>query len=113
MWTCRRQANGILCRYENDNRKKKCGACGKPKPPRRRPRHLAALEDPYEQWVARYGETCGICGRGPSPTRRLDRDHDHATGMSRGLLCARCNRQLRTWVTVDWLRRALRYLERT
>jgi hypothetical protein len=64
-----------------------------------------------ELWVSRFGERCGICGRPPGPNRRLDRDHDHKTGDARGLLCHRCNRGLPNWVTVDWLKRAIDYLE--
>lgn len=71
------------------------------------------LEIPYEEWVIRYGEVCGICGRPPGPSRRLDRDHDHRTGESRGLLCHRCNRGLPNWVTPDWLAKAKAYLEKS
>lgn len=67
---------------------------------------------PYERWVELFGELCGICGRKPSTKRRLDRDHDHATGEPRGLLCARCNRALPSWMTAKWLRLAVIYLER-
>jgi hypothetical protein len=71
------------------------------------------LETPYELWVARFGERCGICGRPPGPNRRLDRDHDHrGAGAPRGLLCHQCNRALPSWVTADWLRKAAAYLER-
>lgn len=113
MWTCRRSAGGIRCRAVNDNRKKKCAKCGKPRPPRRKPAHMAALEVPYSEYVRlNGGEFCGICGRGPSAKRRLDRDHCHKTGRPRGLLCAPCNRQLRTWMTVGWLEAAKAYLER-
>jgi hypothetical protein len=35
---------------------------------------------------------CAICGRQPKPHgRRLAIDHDHTTGIVRGLLCYRCN----------------------
>jgi len=71
------------------------------------------LEVPYEQWVKRFGESCGICGRGPSPTRRLDRDHDHRTGEMRGLLCHLCNRNLPNHVDEAWLLRAATYVART
>ena len=59
-----------------------------------------------------FGETCGICGRAPSG-RRLHRDHEHVgAGHRRGLLCFRCNSALRTYMTLDWLRAAVAYLER-
>jgi hypothetical protein len=88
-------------------------SCGGRRRPKRRPSHQLVLEMPYETWVARFGERCGICGRPPGPKRRLDRDHDHKTGDARGLLCHRCNRGLPNWVTVDWLKKAIAYLEST
>lgn len=112
MWTCQRQNGGQRCGHVNENRHQVCRACAKRKPARRRPAHLKALELPYEDWVARFGEECGICGRGPSENRRLDRDHDHKTGEPRALLCWSCNKKLDDRVTPDWLRRAADYLER-
>lgn len=38
------------------------------------------------------GHCCFICGAPASTERRLATDHDHKTGLIRGLLCARCNR---------------------
>ena len=55
---------------------------------------------------------CAICGREPSPNRRLDMDHDHLRMIMRGLLCHRCNRALPAWITPDWLRKAAIYLEK-
>lgn len=77
----------------------------------RRVRHSEALKLPYEVYVAINGgkETCGICDR-PGKTRRLHRDHDHRTGLPRGLLCYRCNRIMAVYVTVEWLERAIIYL---
>jgi hypothetical protein len=67
---------------------------------------------PYEQWVEQFGERCGICGKPPKPGRRLDRDHDHATGEPRGLLCGMpCNRALTSRMTAEWLRAAAAYLD--
>jgi hypothetical protein len=110
-WTCRRQAAGLKCLAKNDRRSRKCHRCGKPKPVRKRPAHMAALELTYEQYVElNGGEHCAICKRGRG-SRRLDRDHDHKTGRPRGLLCTRCNRALPTWITPDWLRLAAGYLE--
>jgi hypothetical protein len=70
----------------------------------------------YEEYVERFGERCGICGREPSATRRLDRDHWHTgerAGEPRGLLDHRCNRALPDWVDAAWLRAAADYLERS
>ena len=79
--------------------------------PRRKPKHSEALKLPYEVYVYVNGgsELCGICGR-PGKTRRLHRDHDHRTGIPRGLLCYRCNRTLAFYVTIEWLERAIVYL---
>lgn len=41
---------------------------------------------------------CAICGRAePVSGRRLAVDHDHQTGLVRGLLCTKCN------TTVGWV----------
>lgn len=114
-WTCQRQSAGVVCKHRNDGRRRKCAGCGKPKPARKRPAHMAALDLSYEQYVEiNGGEHCGICGVGPSRSRRLDRDHEHAgQGRPRGLLCWSCNRQLRTWATVEWLLAAAAYLKRS
>jgi hypothetical protein len=111
-WRCRRVTKGVQCGTLNLARKRKCVECGKPKPPKRKPSHMGALEVPYEEWIIlNGGERCGVCGRSPSAARRLDRDHCHRSGKPRGLLCARCNRALPAWMTSDWLRCAIRYLE--
>jgi hypothetical protein len=112
-WTCRKQFRGKQCGYVNANRLRKCGSCGKPRTPRKRPAHMAVLDRPYEWWVATFGERCGICGKEPNPGRRLDRDHDHKTGVARGLLCHRHNRGLDWFSDPDELRAAVAYLERT
>lgn len=74
---------------------------------------MAALKLDYAVYVKlNGGDFCGVCGRKPSATRRLDRDHDHRTKEPRGLCCSRCNRALPVWVTVEWLEAAIRYLKR-
>ena len=76
---------------------------------------MAALEQDYAAFILlNGGEHCGVCGRRPSASRKLDRDHAHTVPpVARGLLCNRCNRALPSWVTVEWLRAAIRYLERS
>jgi hypothetical protein len=122
-WTCTRQAAGERCRHQNPRRRQYCEKCGKKRPAsvgQSKADHRVALRrgahdgaESYAAYVDRNGgEHCAICGAPPPDGRRLMRDHDHATGAPRGLLCFRCNRQLRTWQTVTWMRRAIAYLER-
>lgn len=68
--------------------------------------------DAYQMLLDYQGGLCAICRR-PSKVRRLAVDHDHATGLVRGLLCRTCNYDLlgriaRDDVTV--LQRAVAYL---
>lgn len=37
------------------------------------------------------GQVCAICRRATGATRNLSVDHDHKTGLTRGLLCRPCN----------------------
>jgi hypothetical protein len=46
----------------------------------------------YEQLLEQQGGVCAICGRSPRGRPVLDVDHDHLTGIVRGLLCGNCNR---------------------
>lgn len=114
VWTCQRVSGGVRCGHLNPRRKRKCEGCGKDAPKPSKPKHMAALELSYEHYIElNGGEHCGICGRGPTEQRRLDRDHDHKTGEPRGLLCSWCNRRLDNRVDADWLRAAARYLTRS
>jgi hypothetical protein len=112
VWRCRRIQNGQKCGQLNLARKQKCTLCGKPRPKKRQPAHRAVLATiTYEDCVRLFGEYCGICGR-PAGERRLHRDHEHkGAGHIRGLLCFRCNSALRSYMTLDWLRAAVAYLE--
>lgn len=112
-WKCQRSVGGQKCGHESPARKRKCEACGGEKPKRKRPAHMAALDVPYEEYVfLNGGEFCAICGRGPKPGKRLQRDHCHRTGNPRGLLCFHCNRWLRGFMTVEWMEKAIAYLRR-
>jgi hypothetical protein len=106
-WRCRG------CLSVNAPRTRKCQACSRARPKRRRPAHLKALDLPYEAYVELNGsETCGICGD-VGKTRKLHRDHDHRTGKPRGLLCFRDNAALRPYMTLEWIEAAAAYLRRT
>ena len=60
-----------------------------------RARHLGVTDEVYAQLLERQGGVCAICGNPPKAGgRRLDVDHDHATGEVRGLLCWTCNHKI-------------------
>ena len=68
----------------------------------------------YDQMLAAQGGGCAICGGLSSDGRRLAVDHDHATGVVRGLLCADCNRGLGIFDDdPECLQAAISYLYRT
>lgn len=114
-WTCQRVSAGVKCRAKNRSIKRKCWACGKAKPARKKPAHMVALNATYEEYIAlNGGEHCGICGAKRKPGgKRLHRDHDHRTGRPRGILCFPCNSALRPYMDWEWLSRAADYLART
>ena len=74
------------------------------------PRPSVITPAEYERWLEHQAGGCAVCGR-PPKTRRLDQDHDHRTGLFRGLLCHQCNRMLPAWMTPERLRAAAAYLE--
>lgn len=45
----------------------------------------------YGKIYLAQGGTCAICRRATGATRNLSVDHDHRTGLARGLLCRPCN----------------------
>lgn len=53
---------------------------------------------------------CGICKTLPPSSRRLAIDHDHRTGIVRGLLCTKCNIGLGYFETPELLNNAIAYL---
>jgi hypothetical protein len=62
---------------------------GAPKSRSRDPIEGVGLD--YESLFARQTGRCAICRREPPAGRRFARDHCHATGRIRGLLCYQCN----------------------
>lgn len=46
----------------------------------------------YDKLLEAQGGTCAICQKKPTQARgKLHRDHEHRTGLLRGLLCHYCN----------------------
>jgi hypothetical protein len=45
----------------------------------------------YAQLYVFQGGKCALCRRATGASRNLSVDHDHATGLVRGLLCRPCN----------------------
>ena len=74
---------------------------------------IALNYDEYLDMQATQEHECAICNDACSTGKDLAVDHDHATGLVRGLLCARCNRALGGFRDNLWLiSRALEYLLR-
>lgn len=76
--------------------------------------------DQYDEMLAAQGGACAVCGRTEGqphnqtglPTR-LVVDHDHQTGVNRGLLCRQCNLGIGNLKdSPALLRAAAAYLER-
>lgn len=72
--------------------------------------HGLTLQD-YQQMLDAQNGVCAICGREPGKNK-LAIDHDHKTGIIRGLLCFRCNYGL-GWFQDDLTRiyKAIAHLE--
>lgn len=51
--------------------------------------------------------TCALC---LADLKTFHIDHDHNTGIVRGLLCHRCNIRLGGWDDLPWRQRAMSYL---
>jgi len=49
------------------------------------------LVEEYDAILVKQGGVCAICARIPLPDKLLHVDHDHGTGVVRGLLCQQCN----------------------
>lgn len=84
-----------------------------------RARHGAHIEttygitaDEYDALYRAQGGRCAICRRATGAKRRLAVDHDHDTGLVRGLLCKTCNYKILGHLRDDpeALQRAIDYL---
>jgi hypothetical protein len=66
----------------------------------------------YNAILAAQGGGCAICGV-RARSKRFPVDHDHKTGVVRGILCKRCNKDLlgSAHDDIELLKRAIAYLE--
>lgn len=67
----------------------------------------------YDRLYAEQGGVCAICQRAKGKVKRLAVDHDHDTGLVRGLLCGPCNQLVGYFKnSPETFRRAADYLDR-
>jgi hypothetical protein len=78
-----------------------------------RKKYGISLEDYNELYKYQNG-LCAVCQQPPEPDKPLHVDHDHTTGVVRGLLCSNCNKALGLLKDDSTtVRNALDYLERS
>lgn len=81
-------------------------------------RRYGITPEQYDALLSTQGGLCAICGDAPDANgkgayARLHIDHDHATGLVRGLLCGRCNQGLGYFRdSPDSLASAIKYLKK-
>lgn len=75
-------------------------------------RRYGLTPEDYQRLLDSQGGACAICGREQSANVALAVDHDHDTGVIRGLLCHRCNSGIGSLGdSVALLKLAIWYLE--
>lgn len=72
-------------------------------------RYGLSLEE-IDEILAKQNHKCKICGKSLKETRRCI-DHNHETGVLRGILCQRCNLGLGYIEDETFLKNALNYLK--
>lgn len=80
---------------------------------------LANFNLTLEKWQKIFDFQKGLCAICKAPLIRLTKkgkpavintDHDHKTGLLRGLLCFRCNQALRESMTLEFVKAVFEYL---
>ena len=81
-----------------------------------RQRHYGITPAQYADLILQSGGLCAICEQAPNGKRgegSLHVDHDHTTGVIRGLLCGTCNKGLGLFRDdVGRLEKVIRYLKK-
>ena len=71
--------------------------------------HSFTIKD-YNHLFLKQGGVCAICKK--TENKRLSIDHDHETGIVRGLLCSNCNLGIgKLFDNVEYLQSAILYLK--
>lgn len=66
----------------------------------------------YQILLKKQGKVCAICLKKCEHKERLSVDHDHKTGIVRGLLCDSCNNGIsRFQDNINLLKNAIKYLK--
>lgn len=97
-----------LCVTHHRQRKKKLSARNHA---RRTENTFGLTVQEYQALYVAQGGRCAVCRVATGRARRLAVDHDHETGIIRGLCCSQCNYVLLGRFGPDAMRRALEYLE--
>lgn len=63
-----------------------------------------------DQFATMHSAQGGLCALCPASLDKPHVDHDHNTGVVRGLLCHRCNIRLGGWDDIEWRAKAIKYL---
>lgn len=118
----KRQAERALAAYHKLTPEQKLELQGNryKRGPRLQALYKMSIED-YEEMLTDQGGGCAICGKSPSPKKRLNVDHDHACCPGevtcgkcvRGLLCTPCNVFLGYFENKDTMSKMKAYVRRT
>lgn len=77
------------------------------------PKEKSLLENfnlTLSDWQKIFDYQKGLCAICQKPLIKPNTDHEHASGLIRGILCIWCNRNLREYMTVDFVQKVLNYL---
>ena len=74
-------------------------------------RKLRRYDGIVEKLRTEQKDNCALCGNPFTAVNPIDIDHDHNTGLIRGLLCRKCNSGLHYFEDSDYMRKALSYLQ--
>ena len=113
-WSCRK------CGHRNVRGPLICRDCGeRTRPKAHVPKHAIVMRDNgYQHFrdvneaIHGAGDNCGVCLAVPKDSRNMQREHDHTTGLARGLACWRCNRLMPKQFDLAHARLIVAYLER-